>query len=86
MLSTSWAERPRFVPRPGDAAVTGISLSSGGGEVAMLTSRSEPLQSGAALASLAQSAERFHGKEEVVGSIPTGGSQCHVPFRGHLAA
>ena len=25
-------------------------------------------------ASLAQSAERFHGKEEVVGSIPTGGS------------
>ena len=27
-------------------------------------------------ASLAQSAERFHGKEEVVGSIPTGGSQA----------
>ncbi len=52
----------------------------------MLTSRSEPLQSGAALASLAQSAERFHGKEEVVGSIPTGGSQCHVPSEGHLAA
>src|SRR5687768_5093833 len=31
---------------------------------------------GSALASLAQSAERFHGKEEVVGSIPTGGSQA----------
>ena len=25
-------------------------------------------------APLAQSAERFHGKEKVVGSIPTGGS------------
>ena len=27
-------------------------------------------------APLAQSAERFHGKEKVVGSIPTGGSHC----------
>ena len=44
----------------------------------MLTSRSEPLYRGAALASLAQSAERFHGKEEVVGSIPTGGSQSQI--------
>ena len=26
-------------------------------------------------APLAQSAEHFHGKEKVVGSIPTGGSQ-----------
>ena len=30
------------------------------------------------LAALAQLVERFHGKEEVVGSIPTGGSQRQV--------
>ena len=40
----------------------------------MLTNRSEPPSGGPALASLAQSAERFHGKEEVVSSILTGGS------------
>ena len=38
-----------------------------------------------AQASLAQSAERFHGKEKVVGSIPTGGSPADHSDRGGVA-
>ena len=44
----------------------------------MLTGRPHPPRAGRGHASLAQSAERFHGKEEVVGSIPTGGSQSQI--------
>ena len=40
----------------------------------MMASRFPVARRGGVQASLAQSAERFHGKEKVVGSIPTGGS------------
>ncbi len=37
------------------------------------------------LASVAQSAERNHGKVEVSGSIPLGGSNCIGGFAGILS-
>ena len=56
------------------AATIGFGRPTGGGYDGPVDRR--PL--GAAPASLAQSAERFHGKEKVVGSIPTGGSSPAV--------
>ena len=44
----------------------------------MMADRSHHPRVAGCLASLAQSAERFHGKEEVVGSIPTGGSHSQI--------
>ena len=84
LVGGSWAElrrpttvcndshRQRFLDRPRVAASGGSRRAAGGGASSRRSVARRP--SVERSASLAQSAERFHGKEKVVGSIPTGGS------------
>ncbi len=66
--------RPRPAPGPARRASRPWIALGGTGRVAPRMPPRPPSPGTVVQASLAQSAERFHGKEKVVGSIPTGGS------------